>query len=450
MTFIKEARVRKLLQENKIPVLPGGNDTSSDEDFDRVQEFVIGFSIDQMFTQPVMYFSTDRALIAKWGWDKERDGIALMAIDLLRGVRDYQARDLVRRCKIAPELANKLVPLILRFYQLCRRNDIVRGEIAPLVLTSDGRLCASNAELVIDEHALFRNQQLQEDVVRDRIFSAARPPLELEKTIIDFDMRTEDWGELVPWISTRDVPESTIPVFLLTLDDELATCFIKEALARENIVVTHLCLLKGNISASKVFQVFHLFLKTARAAGFFVSGLGFSSQDQLTIARGLMKAFRYDNLSIPGVVRFDSNNEQQAIETIRAHCWDLPAIVEPYSKDNSLHFCIKRLRLILEEKKIRKLMVDPLGNREQVIESYVIETRTGRIIFDHKKCQTCDTKICISSCPVHILTETGDLPVLSIESEKARNSGCIECLACEFMCWSEAKKAIDIDLPTLI
>jgi len=509
VAYIKDINVKKLLQEHKIPVPQGGLANTADdaakifkrlnrsglvrplsseigrfpqpvpvttaaetveavqkafemqelegkvevvsieEDLTREREFVLGFSIDQAFTQPLMYFSTDRSLVAKWGWSKERDGISLMAVDVQRGVRDFQSRNLVRRCKIDPDLANKLTPVMQRFYQLCRRNDIIRGEISPLVYTSDGRLVAVSCELIIDDDALFRNMSLKDELHHDQIFSPTRAAVDLEKMIYVLQDLTPEWGELVPWVQTRDIPEGLFPVILLAQDDVLVARFLKEALARESISVSHLCLLKGNVSASKVLRVFQLFLSTGIAKGFFISGLGFSTLDQSVLARGLMKAFRSNNISIPGVVRFDSFNEQIAIETIRDNCWDLPAVIEPYGKDNSIIFCIKRLRVILEENKIRKITVDALGNRETPEKPYRIDTLTGSITIDHNKCISCQDKICLARCPVNILKEEKSVPVLAIERDNASSGGCIECLACEFFCWTKANNAISIDLPAL-
>lgn len=420
------------------------------EDFPRIREFVLGFSIDALHAIPIIYFSSDKDLLSKHGWQKERDGITFLEVDILRGVRDYQARSLCLRVNIEPDLANRIATVVQRFYQICRRYDIIRGEISPLALTDDRQLVALNSELHIDKAALFRYQAIKEEVYLDSPFSTRRSTNQSENIILQYNNKTQDWGELLPWIENQEDSDHLLPIFLLAINDESAARFIKETLKKEGVIVNHLCLMKGDISASMVFRIFQHFINSKSLRGFLVSGLGFSPIDQATIARGLLKAFRKNNLSIPGIIKFDAMNEENAIETVRDNCWDLPAIVEPYGHDNSINFCIKRLRLLIDEMKVKKITVDPLGNRESVAKPYIIDTNTGRMIIDHAKCEQCRSKICISSCPISILKDDQEgHAVLAIEAEKVWKGACIECLACEFFCWSQAMNAIDFQLKAL-
>ena len=125
---------------------------------------------------------------------------------------------------------------------------------------------------------------------------------------------------------------------------------------------------------------------------------------------------------------------------------DLPAYVECYGKDTSVHYCAERFDELVKSGK--KKNVPPLSKKEKPKEPYSFKTVTGgEVIFDHYRCVNCKSKICVESCIPKILKLEDGKPVLNISREDAEKGKCTECLACELECEFRGNHGATIILP---
>lgn len=202
----------------------------------------------------------------------------------------------------------------------------------------------------------------------------------------------------------------------------------------------------GNPPASKVYRAAKIILSQQNIDAYFGSGSGVASQEQYHSARGLVKAFREENLSIPAVIRLGGNSEDLAIDILENYTKDLPAPVEGFKKDDSAFSCAERLKELVDNYKgngkPEKQFTKPIAEKP-----YSFETITGTITYDHAACADCESKICIEKCVPEILKLENDVPVLAISKDEAKAGKCIECLACEVECIFHGNKGAYIDLP---
>jgi succinyl-CoA synthetase beta subunit len=238
-----------------------------------------------------------------------------------------------------------------------------------------------------------------------------------------------------------------------------------DALAALGFRCADFCDTSGNPPASKVYRAARIILSQPGIDGYFLSGSGVASQEQHNGARGLIKAFREAPLSVPAVIRLGGNKEELAIEYLARFCADLPVKVEGYGKDDPVAFCAERMRALIAERREKcggedaggearrefeaaLAAVRPLHNPDSPKSPYSFKTLTGSITFDHSKCASCDSKVCISACSPGILSlDGGGLPRLNISEADAARGKCTECLACEAECWFGGRNAIRIELP---
>jgi hypothetical protein len=189
----------------------------------------------------------------------------------------------------------------------------------------------------------------------------------------------------------------------------------------------------GNPPASKVYRAARIVLASGPIDGYFGSGSGVASQEQFHSARGLVKAFLEENLSVPAVIRLGGNAEDKAVDILEGINGRVPAPVEGYKKDDSPDFCAQRLDALIKAEVKVKVEVEAQPEPQN---PYSFETVTGgTVTFDHAVCATCENKVCVTECAREILAlnEEG-LPVLNITREEARKGRCVECLACEVEC----------------
>jgi succinyl-CoA synthetase beta subunit len=180
--------------------------------------------------------------------------------------------------------------------------------------------------------------------------------------------------------------------------------------------------------------------------GYFASGSGVASQEQFHSARGFVKAFMEDRLSVPAVIRLGGNMEEKAIEILERAAPEIPAPLEAYGKDDTVDFCAERLDALIKAGDIKDLPL--LAPRPEPKEPYTFESPTGTVTFDHAICDTCESKVCVETCVRQILQLEGGRPVLNISLEDAKRGRCIECLACEVECLFEGAGGGFVHLPT--
>lgn len=219
-----------------------------------------------------------------------------------------------------------------------------------------------------------------------------------------------------------------------------------DAVTKEGFKIANFTDTSGNPPASKVYRAAKLILNQGEIDGYFGSGSGVASQEQFNSARGLVKAFREQNLSIPAVIRLGGNQEDLAVEILEKYTKDLPAPVEGYKKDDSADFCAHRLRKLVDNYSFTENhTVKKKFNFSQ--NCYSFDTLTGTVNFDHSICGDCSSKVCISACAPRILALRKNLPELAISPEDAKKGKCTECLACELECEFHGKKGTFINLP---
>ncbi len=405
------------------------------------REFYGGIIIDGHAQTPVVIFSSmggtgieDIAL-------KHPDAVGRLEIDILEGLPEHKARDLVRRCGIRGKLQLQLGSLLARLYKVAKKYDARAAEINPIVLTENGKIIAADCRITIDDYAIFRHPELGIEVARE----FDRPPTELER---------------IAWQVERDDYRGTFYFIQMELDFQRGDGVIgfhgaggggsmmsMDAVLKQGYRIGNFVDTSGNPPASKVYRAARIILAQGPMDGYFASGSGVASQEQYHSARGLVKAFMEAPLRVPAVIRLGGNGEEQAIEIMERARDRIPAPLEAYGKDDSPDFCAGRLDALI--KSHAKLAVLPAPTKPPMAaEPYTFPTVTdGQVQLDHAKCRRCESKVCIETCVPGILHLQDSVPVLNITEEEAQRGGCIECLACQIECYFEGNQGGFVNLP---
>jgi succinyl-CoA synthetase beta subunit len=219
-----------------------------------------------------------------------------------------------------------------------------------------------------------------------------------------------------------------------------------DALLGQGFQIANFCDTSGNPSASKIYRAAKIILSQKNLSAYFASGSGVASQEQFHSARGLVKTFREFGLAMPAVIRIGGNCEEEAMEILRKYTEDLPCVLEAYGRDTSASHCAERLRALVAEWD-PKTQAAPSKREKPDPDAYGFDTVTGRLLIDHQKCASCQSKPCISACEHNVLKLEKDKPVLALTLEEAKKGRCTECLACEIACEFEGEQGLYIDLP---
>jgi succinyl-CoA synthetase beta subunit len=406
------------------------------------REFYAGVIVSDRERAPVVMFSSVGGTGIEEIAQEHPDAVASTVIDIVEGLQDYQARNLVRRTGIHGRLQLDLAGLLVRLYDVARTWEARAAEINPLVLTDEGKLVAADCRITVDDYAVFRHKDLGISFARE----LDRPPTKLER--IAYAVEAGDYRGTFYFIQMAEGFQEGEGVIGFHGAGGGGSMMSMDAVINEGFRIANFVDTSGNPPASKVYRAARIILNQGPIDGYFGSGSGVASQEQFHSARGLVKAFLEEPLVVPAVIRLGGNSEDKAVEILEWVNGHIPAPVEGYKKDDSPQFCAQRLKALLESY-VRPTETPQSRKRPTAQRPYTFETVTGgTVTYDHAVCVTCESKACVEQCVPQILTlnEEG-CPELNITPEDAKKGRCIECLACDVACYFQGAGGGYIDLP---
>lgn len=90
---------------------------------------------------------------------KERpDALAKIAVDPLVGIDEAKAREIVEAAGFEASIASKVVPVLMRLWDVYTGEDATLVEVNPLVLTEEGDIIALDGKVTLDDNAAFRHE----------------------------------------------------------------------------------------------------------------------------------------------------------------------------------------------------------------------------------------------------------------------------------------------------
>lgn len=153
-------KISKLLVEERLNIL---------------KELYLGVTIDYTHAAPVVMASSEGGVDIEEVAARSPEKIVLLHPDILRGVREYETRKLIKQIGLKGQALSMVSNILWKLYHIFRVYEAETAEINPLVITDDGKVFATDARLNIDDHALFRHPELE--ALRMERFEN---PLELE------------------------------------------------------------------------------------------------------------------------------------------------------------------------------------------------------------------------------------------------------------------------------
>jgi succinyl-CoA synthetase beta subunit len=375
-------------------------------------------------------------------------------VETLDHVRVHRVREVIRKTGIAGRDLIKLADLVAGALAIARKIEARSLEINPIVRTTDGAYLAADCRITVDDYAVFRHPELGIEIARD----LSHPPTTLDR--IAYAVEQNDYRGTL-FFTQLARPSSRKERYvgfhgaggggsMMSLD----------ALQNRGYQAANYCDTSGNPPASKVYRAARIIASQERILGYFGSGSGVASQEQVHSARGLVKAFHEIAFSRPVVVRLGGNMEQEAIEILEGYTGDLVAPIRGFGKDTSVTECVEAFDELFagttgyrsddgrdESEKHAQVCPPAVPPWLDDIDTYSFKSLTGTVYFDHRVCVDCPTHACVYSCVPQILKIEEGKPILAIPREDAQRGKCIECLACEVECREHGLAGAFVHLP---
>src|SRR5581483_10960151 len=119
-------------------------------------------AIDRTTKRPVMMVSRFGGMDIEEVSEKHPESIAKFFIDTAGGYSPYIGRELAFKAELDPGYRKAFPAIAGGMYDIFFRTGAKLIEINPLVLTTDGRVFASDAKVELDDDALYKNPEFKE------------------------------------------------------------------------------------------------------------------------------------------------------------------------------------------------------------------------------------------------------------------------------------------------
>ncbi|NIT54548.1 MAG: succinyl-CoA synthetase subunit beta, partial [candidate division Zixibacteria bacterium] len=151
------------------------------------KEFYGGIIINDALKTPEIIFSSRGGSGIEEIALKHPESVVSMPINIIEGLRDYHARNLILKTGINGKTQSKLAGMLVKLWKVARQYDARSAEINPIVLTKEGEFLAADCRITIDDYAVFRHPELGIEIARE----FGHPPTPLDR--IAYEVERNDY-----------------------------------------------------------------------------------------------------------------------------------------------------------------------------------------------------------------------------------------------------------------
>jgi succinyl-CoA synthetase beta subunit len=233
------------------------------------------------------------------------DALARVAVDPIVGIDEAKANEIVQQAGFDAETGAKIVPVLIRLYEVYTAEDATLVEVNPLVKTGSGDIIALDGKVTLDENAGFRHPD--HDVLVD---NASTDPLEV---------RAKEKGlNYVKLDGNVGIIGNGAGLVMSTLD---VVAYAGEEFPGKPSPANFLDI-GGGASAEVMANGLEIILSDPQVTSVFVNVFGGITACD-AVANGIVQAFellksRDEEPTLPLVVRLDGNNAEEGRRILTA------------------------------------------------------------------------------------------------------------------------------------
>jgi succinyl-CoA synthetase beta subunit len=131
-----------------------------DEAISISNEMYLAIADDRNNEQPILIASSEGGIDIEEIARKLPDKISRANINPLTGLRNYQIRDIALSINLPRQHWRVFTDIVFALWKVYRDCDASLVEVNPLVITTEGKLIALDAKMILDDNALFRHPEL--------------------------------------------------------------------------------------------------------------------------------------------------------------------------------------------------------------------------------------------------------------------------------------------------
>ncbi len=124
------------------------------------KEIFLAITLDHQTGTPILVSSGSGGVDIEEVARDTPEKIFSIHIDPHIGLQEYQARMVAINMDLPQEFRKEFIRILKNFWQIFVKYDAILVEMNPLVITTDNQLLALDAKLIIDDNALYRQEEI--------------------------------------------------------------------------------------------------------------------------------------------------------------------------------------------------------------------------------------------------------------------------------------------------
>ena len=175
-------------------------------------------------------------------------------------------------------LCEQVAKAVQGVFEVAKTYEARSLEINPLVTTTDGRVIAADCRMTIDDYAVFRHPELGIEIARE----LDHPPAPLERIAYQIEQADHRGTFYFAQLNTTATPGSKGLVGFHGAGGG-GSMMSMDAIMAEGYSIANFTDTSGNPSAAKVYRAARIILSQPGIVGYFGSGSGVASQEQVLV-----------------------------------------------------------------------------------------------------------------------------------------------------------------------
>ncbi|MCX8143943.1 MAG: ADP-forming succinate--CoA ligase subunit beta [Bacteroidia bacterium] len=257
------------------------------------KEFYMSVLLDRSKGRNVIMYSTEGGMEIEEVAEKTPHLIWKETIDPKVGIQPFQARKIAFNLGLSGNAFKEMVNFVIKLYKAYETIDASLFEINPLLKTSDDKVIAVDAKVVLDDNALFRHPDLAE--MRD---IKEEDPTEVEAKAAGLNYVKLD-GNVGCMVNGAGLAMATMDIIKLSGGEPANFLDVG-----------------GTANAERVEKAFRIILKDPNVKAILVNIFGGIVRCD-RVAQGIVDAYKnLGNIPVPIIVRLQGTNAEQAKKLI--------------------------------------------------------------------------------------------------------------------------------------
>jgi succinyl-CoA synthetase beta subunit len=265
-----------------------------EEALDIEKEYYLGIVVDRKLESPVMIFSQAGGMEIEEVSASHPELVLVEPIDIENGFMPYHARNIFYSLTPLPDkgVLQDLAPMMKKLYELFISKDCSLVEINPLVLTKSGALVALDAKINFDDNALFRHKKIAQ----------LHDPLEMDELEAEASKHNINYirldGNIGAMVNGAGLAMATMDVIKLAGAEPANFLDVG-----------------GGASEEMVKNGLKIILSDKRVKAILINIFGGIMRCDV-LARGVVKAAKEIDITIPLIVRLEGTNVEEGREIL--------------------------------------------------------------------------------------------------------------------------------------